>query len=62
MKKDPGELAKTFFQVLAILGLAGIVFMVLHKGFSDVIELARQHPDNFWASLARYLLRNLTGG
>ena len=62
MKKDPDERAKTFFQLLAILGLAGIVFVVLHKGYADVSAIARQHPDSFWASLARYLFRNLTGG
>jgi hypothetical protein len=62
MNKDPGERAKTVFQVLAILGLAGIMMVLLHKGFADVSAIAREHPDTFWSSLARYLFRNLAGG
>ena len=61
MTKNANERAKTFFQVLAILGLAGIVGMVLHKGYADVSALAREHPDGFWRALARYLFRNLAG-
>jgi hypothetical protein len=62
MDKDPDARAKTLFQVLGILGLAGILFVLLHKGFADVSAIARDHPDTFWSSLARYLFRNLAGG
>lgn len=56
------EKLKTLAQVLAILMLAGMVFMVLHKGHADMSALAREHPgDGFWRALARYVLRNLAG-
>jgi hypothetical protein len=56
------EKVKTVFQVLAILALAGIVFMVFHKGYTDFRELSRAHPgDGFWLEYLRYLFRNLAG-
>lgn len=56
------ERFKTVAQVIAILMLAGIVGIVLHKGYTDFSALARAHPgDGFWPELARYLLRNLAG-
>ena len=61
MTKNANERAKTFFQVLAILGLAAIVGVILHKGYADVSTLAREHPGGFWQALARYLFRNLAG-
>lgn len=62
MTKNADERAKTFFQVIAILGLAGIVLVLLHKGYADVSLLAREHPGGgFWQALARYLFRNLAG-
>lgn len=57
------EHVKTVLQVLAILGLAGICLMILHKGYTDMTALARSHPgEGFWPELARYLLRGLAGG
>jgi len=54
---------KTVFQVLAILVLAGIVGMVLHKGYSDFSALARSNPgESFWPALGRYIFSNLAGG
>jgi len=61
MTNNANERAKTFFQVLAILGLAAIVGVILHKGYADVITLARENPGGFWQALARYLFRNLAG-
>ena len=64
-KRDtPGaERSKTVLQVLAILMLAGIVLILLHKGYADMTQLARDHPGGgFWKALARYIFRNLAGG
>lgn len=56
------ERFKTVLQVLAILLLAGMVGMVLHKGFADVGALAEQHSGAaFWKALVRMLLKNLAG-
>ncbi|MDB5752342.1 MAG: hypothetical protein JWP65_2763 [Ramlibacter sp.] len=56
------EIFKTVLQVLAILMLAGICLMVLHKGCADITALAREHPgDGFWGALARQLFRNIGG-
>jgi hypothetical protein len=49
-------------QVLAILLLAGMVGMVLHKGWTDFSALAREHRgEGFWLELVRYVFRNLAG-
>lgn len=63
MKQDPDELFKTALQVLAILGLIGLLAMVFHKAFADISVMAQQHSGGeFWAALARYLFKNLAGG
>lgn len=63
MKQDPDEIFKTALQVLAILGLIGLLAMVFHKAFADISVLAQQHSGGeFWAALARYLFKNLAGG
>jgi hypothetical protein len=50
-------------QVLAILALAGICLIILHKGYSDATALARANPgDAFFPALLRYVFRNLAGG
>lgn len=50
-------------QVLAILALAGICLIILHKGYSDVTALARANSgDAFFPALLRYVFRNLAGG
>ena len=56
------ERFKTIAQVIAILLLAGIVGMVLHKGYADVSLLAKDHTGDFWSALARHVFRNLAGG
>ncbi|MBE7366412.1 hypothetical protein [Ramlibacter pallidus] len=64
MSRSPaaGERVKTLFQVLAIIALAGIVFMVFHKGYTDFKALERAHPpDSFWLEYVRNLFRNLAG-
>lgn len=62
-RKDRVEAwTKTVLQVVAILLLAGMVFMVLHKGYSDFSALAKEHGrDDFWPALLRYVFRNLAG-
>lgn len=62
MSRHADEIYKTVLQVVAILMLAGIVLMVLHKGYADVGQLARDNPGgDFWKALARYVFRNLSG-
>jgi len=54
---------KTLLQVLAVLCVAVIVSMILHKGYADVSALARKHTGGeFWVALGQYFLRNLGGG
>jgi len=56
------EIFKTVLQVLAILMLAGIAAMLVHKGYADVSALAQANPgEGFWKALGRYMLRNLAG-
>ena len=62
MRRDPDALFKTVLQVVAILGLMGLMAMVFHKAFADVSVLWQQHSGAaFWAELARYLFKNLAG-
>ncbi|CDN86347.1 hypothetical protein BN948_00748 [Hydrogenophaga intermedia] len=62
MRRDPDALFKTVLQVIAILGLMGLMAMVFHKAFADVSVLWQQHSGTaFWAELARYLFKNLAG-
>ncbi|HEY0824389.1 MAG TPA: hypothetical protein VGD76_11425 [Ramlibacter sp.] len=63
MNERGEEIAKTVFQVLAIVLLAGIVLVILHKGYTDFGTLAKQNPGgDFWPALGRYIFRNLAGG
>lgn len=56
------EAFRTVLQVLAILALAGIIGIIVHKGYADFTALAREHPgEGFWRALARHVLRNLAG-
>jgi hypothetical protein len=58
-----GELFKSALQVLAILCLIALFSMVAHKALADIAVLAQQHSaGDFWAALARHVLRNLAGG
>lgn len=62
MRARADEIFKTMLQVLAILMLAGIGLVLLHKGYADMTQLARDNPGDFWKALARYVFRNLAGG
>lgn len=63
VNKGRDDLFKTTLQVLAILCLIGLFSMIGHKAVADVVVLAQQHSGgDFWAALARHLLRNLAGG
>ena len=62
MSQRAEELFKTVLQVIAILMLAGIVGMVLHKGYADISALSQQNGGgDFWRALVRYVFRNLAG-
>ena len=63
MNKDRDDLFKTALQLLAVLCLIGLFSMIGHKVFADIGVLAQQHSGgDFWAALARHVLRNLAGG
>ena len=54
---------KTLSQLLAILCLAFLLGMIVHKGYADISALARQHSgEEFRLALARYFLGNVAGG
>lgn len=53
----------TVLQVLAWVCLAGLLSMIVHKGYTDISVIAAQYSGGeFWTELARYALRNLAGG
>lgn len=57
------ERFKTVLQVLAILLLALICAIVLHKAYADVSRLAGERSGaDFWRALVRYLFKNMSGG
>ena len=63
MGNDRDGLFRTALQVLAILCLIVLFATIFHKAFADVSALARQYSGgDFWAALARLVLRNLAGG
>ena len=50
-------------QGLAILAMAFLLGMVVHKGHADISVLAQNHSGGeFWVELGRYFIRNLAGG
>ncbi|MBN9373279.1 hypothetical protein JNX00_03795 [Hydrogenophaga sp. YM1] len=62
MPRDPDALFKTVLQVLAILGLMGLLAMVFHKAFTDLALLWQQHSGtDFWPAVVRYVFKNLAG-
>lgn len=62
MQHNSDERFKTALQIVAILGLVGLLSMVFHKAFADISLVWQQHSGgDFWVALARYLLRNLAG-
>ena len=63
MNQHYSEFFKSALQVLAVLCLIALISMVAHKAFADITVLAQQHSGgDFWAALARHILRNLAGG
>jgi hypothetical protein len=63
MSKHHDDLFRTALQVLAIVCLVLLFTTIFHKAFADISALARQHSgSDFWAALARQLIRNLGGG
>ena len=63
IEKGHGQLFKTALQAVAVLCLVALFAMLLHKAFADVSALAQRHSgSDFWAALARQVLRNLAGG
>jgi len=63
MSRDRDDLFRTALQVLAIVCLVLLFATIFHKAFGDISALARQHSgSDFWAALARQLIRNLAGG
>ena len=63
MNRDYSEFFKSALQVLAILCGIALFSMIAHKAFVDIARLAQQHSGgDFWAALARLVLRNLAGG
>jgi len=63
MGRDRDGLFRTALQVLAIVCLILLFATLFHKAFADIAALARQHSgSDFWAALARQLIRNLAGG
>ena len=56
------QIFRRVMQWVAIGLLAGIVGMILHKGYADVSMLAREHSgDGLWRAIGRYIFRNLAG-
>jgi hypothetical protein len=63
VNRSYNEFFKSALQVLAILCLIALFSMIAHKAFADIALLMQQHSGgDFWAALARRVLRNLAGG
>jgi len=63
VNRDYNEFFKSALQVLAVLCLIVLFSMVAHKAFADIALLMQHHSGiDFWAALARHVLRNLAGG
>jgi hypothetical protein len=60
---DLNNQIKAALQALAVLCGLLILSMVAHKSFNDISSLAQQYSGvDFWAALARQVVRNLAGG
>ena len=58
-----GNSVKKLSQALAIICLAFLLGMVLHKGHVDISILAGKYSGGeFWTEVARYFIANLAGG
>jgi hypothetical protein len=63
MNSDSGNRGKDAMQVLAIICLAFMFSLILHKGFADVSLISELHSGReFWIALARHFIGTLSGG
>ena len=53
---------KRILQVLAILCICILLFILYHKGFTDILVLIQENPDDFLRALFKYFMDNLAGG
>ncbi len=57
------ESSKTLMQVLAVLAMAAILSMIVHKSYADVSIIAAKHSGwEFWREVAVWMIGNLAGG
>ena len=63
MKVFRDNAAGALLQKVAIIALALMGTVILHKGYVDISALAEKHSGlQFWMELGRYFLGNLAGG
>ena len=63
MNSDRDKLFKSILQVFAFLCLVALISGIAHQVFVDITTLAQQHSGrDFWAALARHVVRNFSGG
>lgn len=63
LKTNATEAAKSLMQIVAVVLLALLCSIILHKGYTDISALAQKHSgEKFWLALAQYLIGNLAGG
>jgi hypothetical protein len=63
MSPTLGNTLRTVSQALAILCMAFLLGMVVHKGHADISVLASKYSGGeFWMELARYFIGNIAGG
>ncbi len=48
-------------RIFAILLFCIMFYAIISKGVSDISDIARNNPDDFWRSLAWYFIRNIGG-
>ncbi len=53
---------KRILQVLAILCICLMLFIIYYKGFTDILVLIQENPDDFWRALFKYFMANFAGG
>jgi hypothetical protein len=63
VKSPAAGAGSALLQKVAIAVLVLLYSIILHKGYVDISALARKNSgQEFWVSLARYLIGNLAGG
>jgi len=53
---------KRVLQILAIVCICLVLFIIYHKGLTDIVVLIQENPDDFFRALFRYFMDNLAGG